>query len=275
MFQEADMSATPVILVTGASSGIGAATARLFGQEGYRVVLAARRMDRMQSIVDELQSSGGQALAVAADLTRLDDIQRVAETALDQFGQVDVLFNNAGFGRMGWLESLDPIEDIQAQVEVNLLAVIQMTRAVLPSMITRRSGHVINMASMAGQVATPTYTIYAATKFAVRGFSEALRREVGIYNVSVSVIYPSGVATEFSQHARIRRKTGISTPSSLRLQSEDVARFVLSVARHPRRGLIIPWPMRIGAWINLAFPALTDWMIERNFTKPERLGDNR
>ena len=188
------MSSQPVILVTGASSGIGEATARLFAREGYRVAMGARRLDRLETLANEIQTSGGQALPVAADLSRLEDIQSLVTTTLDHYGQIDVLLNNAGFGRLDWLENLDPVKDIEAQLRINLIAVIQTAREVLPHMIKRRSGHIVNMASMAGQVATPTYTVYAASKFAVRGFTEALRREVGVYGVHVSAIYPGANA---------------------------------------------------------------------------------
>ncbi len=118
------------------------------------------------------------------------------------------LLNNAGFGHLGWLEDLDPVHDIQAQLQVNLVAVIQMAREVLPHMIERRSGHIINMASVAGLVASPTYSVYAASKFGMRGFSEALRREVGVFGIHVSALYPGGVRTEFKEHTGAQRKTG-------------------------------------------------------------------
>jgi short-subunit dehydrogenase len=264
------MSNPPVVLVTGASSGIGEATARLFGKNGYRVVLAARRVDRLENLASEIRASGGQALPVAADLTRLEDIQNLVSCTLDEFGQIDVLLNNAGFGRLAWLENLDPVKDIEAQIQINLVAVIQTTRAVLPHMIAARSGHIINMASLAGLVATPTYTIYAATKFAVRGFTEALRREVGVYGIHVSAIYPGGVKTEFGEHTGAKRKTGATTPAALRLSAEDVARAVVGLARRPRRTVILPWVMVFSVWANALFPGLTDWIIERNFTRPER-----
>ncbi len=264
------MTNLPVMVVSGASSGIGAATARLFGQEGYRVVLAARRFERLEYLADEIQSTGGQALAVAADMTKLEDIHNLVETCLEHYGQIDVLLNNAGFGRLDWLENLDALKDIEAQIRVNLLGVVQLTRAVLPHMIERRSGHIINMASLAGLVATPTYTVYAASKFAIRGFSDALRREVGVWGIHVSVIYPGSVETEFTEHARIKRKTGTITPKALRLQAQDVAQAVLRVSRHPRRALIIPWPMKIGILMNNLFPGITDWVMEQRFTKPER-----
>lgn len=264
------MTNPPVIVISGASSGIGAATARLFGKEGYRVVLAARRLERLESLADEIRSDGGQALAVATDITKLEDIRTLVETSLDHYGQIDVLFNNAGFGRLDWLENLDPLKDIEALIRVNLLGVIQLTRAVLPHMIERRTGHIINMASLAGLVATPTYTVYAASKFAIRGFSDALRREVGVWGIHVSVIYPGSVETEFTEHARINRRTGTITPKALRLQAEDVAQAVLSVIQHPRRAMIMPWIMSVGILMNNLFPAISDWVMEQRFTRPER-----
>jgi len=261
-----------VVIVTGASSGIGEAAARAFGQAGARVVLAARRLERLETLAHEIQSLGPgvQAAAVAADLSQLADIQNLVAQTLQRFGRIDVLFNNAGFGRLGWLENLDPVKDIEAQLAVNLLGVIQTTRQVLPVMIEQKSGHVINMASMSAFVGTPTYSIYAASKFAVRGFSEALRREVAPWGIRVSVIYPGGVATEFAAHAGIKRKTGATTPRWMVLSADDVARTVVGLARHPRPGLIVPWPHRLSAWLNQWFPALVDWATVNRFTVPER-----
>jgi short-subunit dehydrogenase len=264
------MSNQPVFLVTGASSGIGEAVARLFAQEGYRVSMGARRLERLQAVAQDIESAGGQSITIQSDLTIFEDIQRLISETLDQFGQIDVLLNNAGFGRIKWLEELDPIEDIQAQIQINLITTILVAREVLPHMIQRREGHIINMGSMGGLVASPTYTIYSASKFGVRGFTEALRREVGVYGVHVSGIYPGAVNTEFKQHAGIDRKTGQTTPASLRLEPEDVARAVLSVVRRPRRELIIPWQMRLTVWMNILFPGIVDRLIESRFTRLER-----
>ena len=164
-----------VVIVTGASSGIGEATARAFGQQGAKIALAARRVDRLETVAKDIEAFGteAEALVVAADLSQLADIQNLVNQTLARFGRIDVLFNNAGFGRLDWLENLDPVQDIEAQYAVNVLGVVQTTRQVLPVMIGQKGGHIINMASMAGLVGTPTYTIYASTKFAVRGFSEA------------------------------------------------------------------------------------------------------
>ena len=260
----------PVIIVTGASSGIGEATARLFGENGYRVVLAARRLDRLEALKAEIEAKGGAALAVETDVSAPGPLQALVDKTLQTYGQIDILFNNAGFGRTKWLEELDPEKDIAAQVQVNLTGVIQATRAVLPHMIERRSGHIINMGSQAAFVATPTYTVYAATKFGLRGFSDALRREVGVWGIKVSVIYPGGVSTEFGQHTQAKRKTGITTPKALQLKPQDVANAVLAAARRPVRARILPGISRLAILFAAALPGVNDWLQERFFTRPER-----
>ena len=264
------MASKPVILVTGASSGIGEATARLFGSRGYRVALAARRLDRLEAVKGEIEAQGGQALTVETDVSSSASIQAMVDKTLASYGQVDILFNNAGFGRTKWLEELDPEKDIAAQVQVNLTGVIQATRALLPHMIARKSGHIINMGSQAAYVATPTYTVYAATKFGLRGFSDALRREVGVWGIKVSVIYPGGVATEFGQHTQAKRKTGITTPKFLQLRPEDVAAAVFSAAQHPVRARILPGISRVAIWFATTLPGINDWLQEKYFTRPER-----
>lgn len=264
------MSNNPVILITGASSGIGEATARLFGAKGYRVVLAARRLDRLEGLKIEIEAAGGQALPVETDVSSSASIQAMVDKTLATFGQIDILFNNAGFGRTKWLEELDPEKDIAAQIQVNLTGVIQATRAVLPHMMARKSGHIINMGSQAAFVGTPTYTVYAASKFGLRGFSEALRREVGVWGIKVSVLYPGNVSTEFGQHTEAKRKTGITTPKALRLTPLQVAEAVLAAARRPVRGRIMPGITRVGIWFATAFPGINDWLQEKYFTRPER-----
>ena len=248
-----------VVLITGASSGIGEAAARLFAREGCRTVLAARRLERLEQLAGEIRAGGGNALPVAMDVTQPAQIDGTVKAALDAYGQIDILFNNAGFGRLDWLEALDPIQDIQSQLAVDLLGLIWTARAVLPHMYARHGGHIINMSSVAGWIAPPLYSVYAAAKFGVRGFSEALRREALPLGVRVSVIYPGSVRTEFSQHVgsgAARRR--IRTPSWLVLSAEDVARSVISLAHHPRRELVTPWFMVAAKFMNSHFGGLSD-----------------
>ena len=264
------MAMERVILVTGASSGFGEATARLFAQNGYRVAIAARRLERLEALAGEIEGQGGEVLPVQTDVTQLEQVQALVQSVLQHFGRIDILFNNAGFGRIDWLENLDPVKDVKAQIEVNLLGLVWTAQAVLPLMIAQRSGHIINMASMAGFVATPTYTIYAATKYAVRGFSEALRREVHIHGIQVSALYPGGAQTEFSEVAGIKRTTRIKTPQKILLSPDDVAGEVLKLVRRPKRTRIIPWQLRLAAMGNYFLPGLYDRAIEYLFVKPER-----
>lgn len=261
-----------VVIVTGASSGIGEATAREFGREGAKVVLAARRVDKLQALAQEIDAMGtvAQAYVIQADLSKLEDIQRLVVDTIAIFGRIDVLVNNAGFGRLDWLENLDPIKDIQAQIDVNVMGVIQTTRQVLPVMIAQRSGSIINMCSMAGLVATPTYSIYAASKHAVHGFSEALRREVKPWGIDVSLIYPGGVVTEFTAHAGIKRKTNATTPKFMLLTAEQVGKAIVRLVRHPRRMWIIPWLWSVTVFMNRFLPGLVDRTTINNFTIPER-----
>lgn len=261
-----------VAIVTGASSGIGEATARQFAREGAKVVLAARRVDRLEALAQEIAAmhKGAESLVIEADLSKLEDIQSLIKQTLDTFGRIDVLVNNAGFGRLDWLENLDPVRDIQSQFAVNVLGVIQTTHQALPVMIRQRSGHIINMCSMAGLVATPTYTIYAACKHAVHGFSEALRREVKPWGIEVSMVYPGGVTTEFASHAGIKRKTRATTPRALLLTANQVGNAVVRLVRHPRAMWILPWAWSFTVWMNRNLNWLVDYTTINRFTIPER-----
>jgi short-subunit dehydrogenase len=238
-------------------------------------VLAARRLERLQALAAEIEAGpgGAQALPLATDLSQQSDRERLIGATVARFGRVDVLLNNAGFGRLDWLEKLDPVEDIESQLAVDVAGVIQTTRQVLPLMLAQRSGHIINMASMAGMIATPTYSVYAAGKFAVRGFSEALRREVRPFGVYVSAVFPGGVDTEFAAHAHINRNTPTATPAWLRLSAEQVAAAVVGLVRRPRATLIVPRVMALAALANALLPGVVDWAIVRRFTLPERTAE--
>lgn len=246
-----------VVLITGASSGFGQDAARLFAAEGAAVVLAARRIERMQAQVERIHKTGGEAMATPVDVTNKADVENMVKSVIENFGQVDILFNNAGFGRLDWLENLDPARDIETQVAVNLTGLIAVTHAVLPHMLERQSGHIINMSSVAGWLAAPTYSVYAATKFGVRGFTDALRREVAPRGIQVSGIYPGPAATEFGEHTG---QSNLEFPEFVIMTSEYVARKVVQVARHPRRALILPWWFAPAICFDQTFPAITDWI---------------
>jgi NADP-dependent 3-hydroxy acid dehydrogenase YdfG len=248
-----------VVLITGASSGFGAAAAKLFALEGCKIALAARRMERLEEMANEIRGAGGDALPVVVDVTQPVQIEAMVNAVLNQYSRIDILFNNAGFGRLDWFEALDPIKDIQGQITVDLLGVIWTARAVLPQMYRQRRGHIINMCSMSGWAAPPLYTVYSAAKFGVRGFTEALRREASPFGVKVSAIYPGGAATEFQKHiGQNKAKQRFRTPAWLALTAEDVARAVVNLAKRPRRSLVLPWMMIFSILMNSHFMGLSD-----------------
>jgi len=257
-----------VVFITGASSGFGADAARLFAQEGCIVVLAARRVDRLTVLADEIRAAGGQAFVVPLDVAEPPQVDEAIQTILDNFGRIDILFNNAGFGRLDWLEKLDPRSDIEAQIAVNLTGLIQITRLVLPAMLKRGSGTIINMSSMAGWIAPPLYSIYAATKHGVRGFTDALRREVAPFGIKVCGIYPGGATTEFGQHTgSAPSKKIFKAAAFLNMTSEYVARRTVGLARHPRRTLILPWWFVPVIWLERNFPGVVDWILKVAFVR--------
>ena len=248
-----------VVLITGASSGFGEDAARLFARQGCFVVLAARRMERLERIAEEIKAEGGISMPVKLDVLQQIQIDEMVAKVVKIYGRIDILFNNAGFGRLDWLENLEPVQDIDGQIDVNLRGLIQVTRAVLPIMEEQRSGTIINMSSIAGRIAAPLYSIYAATKFGVRGFTESLRREVKPYGIQVCAIYPGGAATEFSQHSgNSKFKRSVKTPAWLRMSSPYVAQKVVGLAKHPRRALVIPWWMQPVIWLDAHLPWLVD-----------------
>ncbi|MBI3737951.1 MAG: SDR family oxidoreductase [Chloroflexi bacterium] len=253
-----------VIIITGASSGFGEDAARLFAKEGCKVVLAARRVDRLQDLAERIQKEGGEALAVPVDVTERADIDSMVQAAIDIYDHIDILFNNAGFGRHDWLENLDPNRDIETQVDANLLGLINVTRAILPHMMKRGKGHIINMSSVAGWIAVPTYTIYASTKFGVRGFTDALRRELAPAGIHVSGIYPAFARTEFSKHShKTTHRPRLNLLRRFSMSSEYVARRVVQVAKSPRRALILPWWYHFFIGLELFVPGLIDFFVIR------------
>jgi NADP-dependent 3-hydroxy acid dehydrogenase YdfG len=188
-----------VIIVTGASSGMGAAAARHLAGHGASIVLAARRTDMIEGIVDDITGSGGQAIAVETDVTRLEDMQRLAKAAIDAFGRIDVLMNNAGLMPLSPLERLK-VDEWNQMIDVNLRGVLHGIAAVLPHMQERKSGHIITTASVAAYKVFPASAVYSATKFALRGLTEGLRQEVKPYNIRTTLISPGAVTTELLDH---------------------------------------------------------------------------
>ncbi|HKF65105.1 MAG TPA: SDR family oxidoreductase, partial [Vicinamibacterales bacterium] len=184
-----------VVVITGASSGLGEATARHLSTLGASVVLGARRVDRLQSLADELVGRGGKALALATDVTSRDQVKRLADAAVETYGRLDVMLNNAGLMPQSLLERLK-IDEWNRMIDVNIKGVLYGIAAALPHMTRQKAGHIINVSSVAGHKVRPGGTVYSATKHAVRVISEGLRQEVKPYNIRTTVISPGAVDTE-------------------------------------------------------------------------------
>lgn len=188
--------ANKVVVITGASSGLGEATARLLAERGAKLVLGARRLDRLEKLAADITAAGGEALAVATDVTRRADVERLIKAGLDKFGRVDVLVNNAGIMPMAAMSKLK-VEEWDQMIDVNIKGVLYGIAATLPGMRANKSGHIINLSSVAGlRVSAGVGTVYSATKFAVKAISEGLRAEIGPEGIRVTTLYPGAVASE-------------------------------------------------------------------------------
>ncbi len=185
-----------VIIVTGASSGIGGATARRLARAGAKVVLSARRPDRLEALARELDPTGAQVLAVAGDITSAADRERLVAATRAKFGRIDGLVNNAGYGTRGPVEVV-PVEAIRKNFETNVFSLIALTQLVLPEMRERRSGRIVNIGSVAGKIARPLSSIYDSTKHALEAITDGLRGELKPFGVQVSLIRPGFILTEF------------------------------------------------------------------------------
>jgi NADP-dependent 3-hydroxy acid dehydrogenase YdfG len=184
-----------IVVITGASSGLGEATARHLSARGATVVLGARRADRIETLAGEIAKAGGEAMAVATDVTDAGQVQRLVEAAVERFGRIDVLLNNAGLMPHSPLERRK-IADWDRTIDVNLKGVLYGIAAALPHMQRQMSGHIINVSSVAGHKVGVNNAVYSATKTAVRVISEGLRQEVKPWNLRTTIISPGAVATE-------------------------------------------------------------------------------
>lgn len=184
-----------VVVITGASSGLGEAAARLLSAQGAAVVLGARRAERLRSLADELAASGGKAKVLTTDVSDRFQVQALVDAAVQAHGRIDVMINNAGLMPQALLERLQ-VDEWDRMIDVNIKGVLYGIAAALPHMTRQKSGHIINVSSVAGHKVRPGSAVYAATKAAVRMVSEGLRQEVKPYNIRTTVISPGAVATE-------------------------------------------------------------------------------
>jgi short-subunit dehydrogenase len=240
-------------IVTGASSGIGAQLARDLAARGMRVALLARRRERLDAVAAEVHAAGGEALALACDVADRGSVDAAVRAVLEREGRVDLLVNNAGYGRHVLFKDHD-VEDIERMMRTNYLGVVYATRAVLPAMRARRRGWVVNVSSVAGKLGQPDEAAYSATKFAVAGLSEALGYELAPLGIHVMTVYPALVRTEmFTPEVIARMPKGAARSF---LQPADFSRRVLRALERGKHEVTVPGYIGLGYVVRTLFPAL-------------------
>ena len=188
-----------VVVITGASSGLGESTARLLAEKGAKVALGARRKDRIDALVSDITAKGGSALGFKTDVTKREDVEALVKGAVERYGRIDVIVNNSGIMPIAPMAALK-VEEWDRVIDVNIKGLLYGVAAVLPIMQKQKSGHIINMASIAGfKVFAPGGTVYSATKFAVRAVTEGLRQELKADNIRCTIISPGAIATELPE----------------------------------------------------------------------------
>lgn len=254
-----------VVIVTGASAGIGRATALVLGREKARVVLAARRRERLEEIAGQVRSLGGEALAVTADVSDESQVTRIVEATLEHFGHIDVLINNAGSGLLATVQETTP-EQMDRLWRTNFMSAFYAIRSVLPVFRRQNHGHIITVASMTGRRGASLKSAYSVTKFAQIGLMESLRMELIGTGIRCTIVYPGATETEFlsameNPGGRETRFYGaVSRP-------EDTAEAILKAVRNPRIEVITQKFGRLQMILNAVSPGLVDWLVRKTVKK--------
>jgi NADP-dependent 3-hydroxy acid dehydrogenase YdfG len=222
-----------VVIITGASSGIGEAVAKHLVAAGALVSLAARRKDKLDALVEEIKASGGQAISFVTDVTKREQVEALVQGTVEAFGKLDVMFNNAGLMPLSRLENLH-FDEWEKMIDTNIKGVLYGIGAALPVFKNQKSGHFINVSSVAGHRVGPGSAVYAGTKFAVRAISEGLRQEVKPYNIRTSIISPGAIKTELPDTItddKIRET--MQAVLDIAISPESIARAVAYVIEQP------------------------------------------
>ena len=252
-----------VVLITGASSGIGRAASIQFAKEGADVILVARRREKLDQIDKELKKFNVSTLVCVCDVSDKSQVKKMSKTVLEKYESVDILVNNAGFAIYGSVSNLT-IEDIESQMETNYLGMVYCIKNFLPLMIKKKSGHIVNVASVAGSFGLPGIAPYCATKFAMLGFSEGLKQEIKETGVGVTVVSPIMVRTNFFDHPSFEKMPKYSPTS---INAESVAGAILKASNSPRLEIIVPSVVRLVVWLKSTFPYLINPILGSAFKK--------
>jgi NADP-dependent 3-hydroxy acid dehydrogenase YdfG len=251
--------ADKVILITGASSGIGRATAILTGKMKLPVIIAARRADRLAEVVREIESAGGKALAVETDIGDESQVAAMVDKALQHFGRIDVLINNAGVGLYATVDETTP-EQMERLWRINYMGTFHAIRNVLPVMRKQQSGQIIVVASMSGKRGAPFKSAYCATKFAQIGLLESLRMELLNTNIKCTLIFPGATKTEFFEAIENPGNRDVKLYGSVQT-AEQVAAEILDAIQNPRTEVITQRLGRLQIILNAISPDLADWIV--------------
>ncbi|RKP56196.1 SDR family oxidoreductase [Cohnella endophytica] len=251
-----------VVLITGASSGIGALVAKLLAERGAIPILTARSKSKMQQLSAKIE---GEHAVFEMDVTSEDQVREVVSQVLRQYGKIDVLLNNAGYGEfIPFSEAA--LAHFEGMMDVNYMGTVRCAHAVLPSMLQSGQGHIVNVASMAGKLATAKSTGYAATKHAVLGFTNALRQELRGSGVQVSAVNPGPIDTPFFDRAD-PQGTYVKNVRWLMLDPDKVAKAIVSVIERRKAELDMPWTASVGVKIMQLFPRASEALFGRFMNK--------
>ena len=253
-----------MVVITGASSGIGKASAIKFAKKNAKVVLVARRKEKLLQVEKEILQYTDYTLVCQCDVSNKSQVKEMSDTVLDTFGRIDVLINNAGFVIYGKVSELT-IEEIESQMETNYFGMIYCTKNFLPYMIEQGEGHIVNVASVGASLGVPGVVSYCATKFAMLGFSEGLKHELSGTGIDLTVVSPIMVDTPLFDHPSFENFSRRST--IVVLSPEKVANAVLRAAKSSKLEIVVPSIARAGIWAKQNFPFLINPIIGNTFRK--------
>jgi short-subunit dehydrogenase len=258
-----------VVAITGASAGIGRATALRLARDGTAIVACARRADRLETLRQDIESAGGKALTIVADVTREAEVNGLVTRAVEEFGRLDVMMCNAGFGIYGAIDEIAP-DQMRKLVDINYFGTYYATRAALGVFRRQGTGHIVIVSSIVGKRGVPYMGAYSATKFAQVGLAECLRSEVEGSGIHVSVVYPISTSTEFTEVMLRETGSDISQSVGPRQSAEDVADAIAAAIAKPipeiypyakSRGLVL---------LNAIAPGFCDRLVKKYGRKPAR-----
>lgn len=252
-----------IVLITGASSGIGHASAVQFAKKGAKLILIARNKEKLNQVSEDLKKYNVSTFAYECDVSDKLQVNKISKIILDRFGSIDILVNNAGFAVYGSVSNLT-IEEIESQMETNYFGMIYFVKNFLPSMLAKKSGHIVNVASVAASFGLPGIASYCASKFAMLGFSEGLKHELKGTGVNITVVSPIMVRTNFFNHPSFKNMPKYSPTS---LSPETVAKAILRASNSPRLEIIVPGFVRGAVWIKNTIPYLINPVLALSFNK--------